>query len=190
MPVVTITLIEGYDDATKRAMERRLTHAVKATIDAPLDGITIIAHEVAANGYMRGGQARTPGTPNPPAAEIVRRYLDAMEARDLDTARGFLAGGFTMTFPGGVTLRTLEELVEWAAPRYRSVAKTYDRIEESVSEAGIVIHCSGTLSGEWHDGGSFSGIRFIDRFTVAGGKLVDQMVWNDMGEARAAASGD
>ena len=25
-------------------------------------------------------------------------------------------------------------------------------------------------------------IRFIDRFTVAGGRLVDQMVWNDMGE--------
>jgi hypothetical protein len=31
-------------------------------------------------------------------------------------------------------------------------------------------------------GEKYSGIRFIDRFTVRDGKLADQMVWNDMAE--------
>ncbi len=43
---------------------------------------------------------------------------------------------------------------------------------------------TGAGKGEWPDGAAFSGIRFIDRFTVAGGKLVDEMVWNDLAEVR------
>ena len=38
---------------------------------------------------------------------------------------------------------------------------------------------------EWPDGAAFSGIRFIDRFTVADGKLADQTVWNDLAEVKA-----
>ena len=45
-----------------------------------------------------------------------------------------------------------------------------------------MIYCFGTLYGELLDGTPYSGIRFIDRFTVRDGKLVDQMVWNDMAE--------
>jgi len=48
-----------------------------------------------------------------------------------------------------------------------------------------VVYCHGTLSGEWPDGSAFSGIRFIDRFTVRAGKLADQTVWNDLAETRA-----
>ncbi|MDJ0949080.1 MAG: tautomerase family protein [Alphaproteobacteria bacterium] len=188
MPVVTVTLIEGYDDDTKRGIERRLTDAIKATIDAPMDGITVIVNEVAPSNYMRGRTSRTPGAPSPPAAELVRAFLDAMEARDLAKAEGFLAEGFTMTFPGGASFTKLDELVAWAEPRYRFVKKSYQRVDEAVGEAGVVVYCSGTLSGEWRDGTPFEGIRFIDRFTVAGGKLVDQMVWNDMGEAKGAQS--
>lgn len=42
------------------------------------------------------------------------------------------------------------------------------------------VYCFGTLYGELLDGTPYSGIRFIDRFTVSDGKLVDQRVWNDM----------
>ncbi len=35
---------------------------------------------------------------------------------------------------------------------------------------------------ELPDGSPYSGIRFIDRFTVRAGTLVDQNVWNDMAE--------
>lgn len=117
-------------------------------------------------------------------AQVVRDYLAAMERRDLAAAKGMLAPGFAMTFPGGVRLETLEQLVEWARPRYRSARKIYDRFDVAPAQDGAaIVYCFGTLHGELLSGEAFSGIRFIDRFTVAGGRLLDQMVWNDMAEA-------
>jgi hypothetical protein len=110
--------------------------------------------------------------------QTVRSYLDAMERRDLATAKSLLAPGFHMVFPGNKRFDSLEQLVESAKRRYRSAKKTYERYEA----AGDVMYCYGTLYGELLDGTPYSGIRFIDRFTVRDGKLVDQMVWNDMAE--------
>lgn len=183
MPVVRITLIEGYDDETKRQLATRLTDAVRATIDAPLDGITVAIEEVAPSGYMRGRVSRTPGKPLPGGREIVNSFLSAMEARDLEKARTFLADGFTMTFPGGAEFTTLEELVDWARTRYRFVTKSYEAYDECSGAAGNVVYCFGTLAGQWPDGTEFSGIRFIDRFETDGGRLTRQSVWNDLGEA-------
>jgi len=112
------------------------------------------------------------------AEELVRRYLDAMERRDLAAAKALLAPGFFMVFPGGRRFDSLEALVEWARGRYRSARKTYERYDA----AGDVIYCFGTLNGERLDGTRYSGIRFIDRFTVREGRLVDQQVWNDLAE--------
>lgn len=185
MPVIRTTLIEGYDDATKRRLGERLTDAVRATIAAPLDGITVILEEVKPAGYMRGRQSRVPGAPKPAGADVVRDFLSAMEARDLDRAQGFLAEGFAMTFPGPARFSNLAELVEWGRARYRFVRKTYEVFEEAVGPDGLIVYCSGTLAGEWPDGTAFEGIRFIDRFTVVDGKLADQKVWNDLAETRA-----
>ena len=112
------------------------------------------------------------------AQEIVRRYLDAMERRDLDAARSLLAPGFHMTFPGDQRFTTLEQLVERSKGRYRSAKKRYERFDAVEDK----VYCFGTLFGELLDGTPYSGIRFIDRFTVRDGKLVDQKVWNDMAE--------
>jgi hypothetical protein len=112
------------------------------------------------------------------AERIVREYLDAMERRDLAAAKAFLAPGFWMLFPGGKRYESLEALVEGARGRYRSARKTYERFDT----AGDVVYCYGTLYGELLSGEKYSGIRFIDRFTVRDGKLADQMVWNDMAE--------
>ena len=114
--------------------------------------------------------------------KIVRDYLDAMERRDLATAKGFLAPGFFMVFPGNKRFDSLEQLVQSAKGRYRSAKKTYERFD--AFEDGV--YCFGTLYGELLDGTPYSGIRFIDRFTVKDGKLVDQMVWNDMAEVLGA----
>lgn len=116
------------------------------------------------------------------AAARVKAYLMAMEARDLSAARAMLAPGFTMTFPGGRRMSTLEELIEWARPRYRFVKKTYERFDTSDD----VVYCFGTLHGEWPDGTPFQGIRFIDRFELAGGLITRQDVWNDIAEVRPA----
>ncbi len=121
------------------------------------------------------------------AAQIVQDYLAAMEARDLDTALGFLSDGFRMTFPGGETFTRPDQLMDWAKSRYRSVGKTYSGFDEIPSPDGAVVYCFGTLHGTWLDGTAFEGIRFIDRFEVKDGKLTDQQVWNDMGEYRLSA---
>lgn len=101
-----------------------------------------------------------------------------MERRDLAAARACLASGFRMIFPGGRRLESLDALVDYAKGRYRSARKTYERFDS----AGDVVYCFGTLSGERLDGSPYAGVRFIDRFTVRGGKLADQQVWNDMAE--------
>lgn len=121
--------------------------------------------------------------PEKDVAQTVRDFLGAMERRDLPAARAMLAPGFSMLFPGGARIDTLERLVEWARERYRSARKSYERFDV-VPGAGdtTVVYCFGTLHGEQLSGEAFSGIRFIDRFTVTGGLLVDQMVWNDMAE--------
>ena len=117
------------------------------------------------------------------SADVVRSYLSAMERRDLPAAQALLAPGFSMTFPGGRTFTTLAELVEWAKPRYKRALKRYDRYDEAPqSDGSTVVYCYGTLFGELLDGRPYEGVRFIDRFTVRGGLLADQMVWNDMAE--------
>ena len=116
--------------------------------------------------------------------QTVRTYLAAMEARDLSVARRLLAPGFFMEFPGGVRMESLEALIEWARPRYRFARKTYVRFDSCPDGTGTVVYCFGSLAGEWLDGAAFAGIRFIDRFSVRDGLLVDQTVWNDMGEVR------
>ena len=61
VPVITVTLMEGYDEQTRSELCTRLTDAVIDTIVAPLDGVTVVINEVPAANYMRGRQQRTPG---------------------------------------------------------------------------------------------------------------------------------
>ena len=183
MPVVTITLMEGYDATVKQTMATRLTDAVRATIAAPLDGITVNIYEVAKpTGYMRGRVAREPGAPVPDAEAVVRDFLSLMEARQLETAQALMAPGCTMTFPGTGPMTSIDDLLDWARNRYARVGKEIERIDSAPGEDGVTVYCFGTLKGEWLDGRPFDGIRFIDRFTVKDGLIIDQLVWNDMGE--------
>jgi len=184
MPVIKVTLIEGYDGETVQRLAARLTDAVRATIAAPPEGITVIAEEVKPTSYMRGGKARVPGPPVPGALEVARDFLAKLEARDLEAAKAHLGEGFEMTFPSGKRLTTLEDLVEWSRTRYARVSKTFDGWDEGFDGDIAVVSCRGTLAGEWLDGSSFAGIRFADRFEIRGGRIVRQDVWNDLAEFR------
>ena len=62
MPVIQVTLIEGYDAATRQDLCRRLTDAAMATIQAPAEAVTVAIHEVAAAGYMRGRGSQDAGS--------------------------------------------------------------------------------------------------------------------------------
>ena len=115
-------------------------------------------------------------------ASLALAFLDAMGARRLEEATAMTAPGFAMVFPGGKVFSDWPALLAWAAPRYRSIAKTIERVEEAPG----AVYVSGTLHGERPDGTPFADVRFIDRFEVAGGKILRQEVWNDLGELGVA----
>ena len=184
MPIVRVTLIEGYDDATIRTLSARLTDAVRATIAAPPAGITVVTETVRPACYMRGGESRSPGPAAPSAVDVVKDFLARLEARDLAGATALTGDGFEKVFPSGKQMRDLETLVEWSRTRYARVRKQFDGFDEAVSGDRAIVWCRGTLEGAWTDGTPFEGIRFCDRFELSGGRIVFQEVWNDLSEWR------
>ena len=122
------------------------------------------------------------------AIKICEAFLIAMEKRDLDLARSFIApDALEMVFPGGARFASIEEMVAGAATRYRFVGKHFDRRESWATTGGESVLIAGTLYGEWLDGTTFEGIRFIDVFDLRNGKIWRQHVWNDMGEYKLRA---
>jgi hypothetical protein len=45
------------------------------------------------------------------------------------------------------------------------------------------------MAGEWNDGTPYATVRYIDRFDVQNGKIVDMNVWSDMAEFRPKDAG-
>lgn len=183
MPIVEAKILQGYAPEDKQRLCKALTDAVRFVVPADPDAVIVILHELPATDYARGGKHRTPAPAWPDPAGIVMAYLQAMEARDLALAQRHLGAGFEMFFPGSGPMRTLAELIDWAAPRYRFVAKAYEAVEAFQSDR-TVVYTRGTLNGQWPDGTAFEGIRFIDRFELEDGKIVRQDVWNDIAEVR------
>lgn len=184
MPVVEAHILQGYDAGEKSRLTSALTDAVRFVVPAPDEAITVLLHEYPADAYARGGEQRRPAPANADPRLLVKDYLAAMEARDLDTAKALLGDGFQMIFPGTQAMTSLTELIEWAKDRYRFVTKAYEAIEAFHNGRVSVVYVRGTLAGEWMDGTAFDGIRFIDRFEVTGGKILRQDVWNDIAEMR------
>ena len=188
MPVLEIHLLEGYSDVDKARLLEGLTDAVRLVVPAPPEAVTVMIHEMRSGDYMRGRQVRTPAPARPDPSGIVQQFLSDMQARNLDAARTHLAPEFTMHFPGSGAIYDLDALIRWAAPRYRSVMKTYAGFDTMQTNGDAsVVYCRGTLSGVWSDGTAFDGIRFIDRFEITDGLLTRQDVWNDIAEMRATS---
>jgi phenylpyruvate tautomerase PptA (4-oxalocrotonate tautomerase family) len=185
MPVVSITLLPGYAVQTQHRLVNRLAQAVRSVIDTPEAGTTVFVNEVST--YRRDGRVFSEGrAAHPVASDLVQSFLQAMQAGDEAKAQSHLHADFRMCFPGGVVMHSLQELRTWAQQRYQSIAKHYDRFEESWQGDATVVFCHGTLQGTWLHGGSFEGVRFIDRIEVRGAQILQQDVWNDLAEHRQA----
>ena len=181
MPVTQITLLPGYDPDTQTRLVDHVTRAVRSVIPAAEAGTTTFIQEVST--YRRDGRVFQQGNAAlPSASDVVRAFLQAMQARDLAQARTHLHPDFSMVFPGGHRFSELDEMIAWARPRYQRIAKTFEAFEESWQGDVTVVYCTGTLSGVWPNGEAFEGIRFVDRFEVRAGLLQRQHVWNDLGE--------
>jgi hypothetical protein len=184
MPTTQITLLPGYEKPIQARLVERVSNAVRSVVPATEAGtITFISE---ASTYMRVGRVLDQGNANLlDAGEIVRTFLAAMQSRNLDLAKTFLAPDFVMCFPGNAQFHKLEELVQWSRERYQDVGKVIESVEQSWQRDCTVVYCYGTLHGKWPDGSAFADIRFIDRFKVVNNLLVEQNVWNDIAEVRS-----
>jgi phenylpyruvate tautomerase PptA (4-oxalocrotonate tautomerase family) len=185
MPVVSITLLPGYSAQARERLVERTARTVRSVIAASNAGTTVFVNEAAT--YQRDGiRMSAGGAELPEASALVRQFLERMQARELDAARQMLAPGFVMTFPGAAPMREFSELLDWAKTRYSRIGKRFERFDECWQDDRTVVYCSGTLEGVWLDGSTFDGIRFMDRFEIAGGLIQRQDVWNDLAEVKAA----
>jgi len=116
---------------------------------------------------------------------IVRAFLAALQARDVEAAQRYLAPDARIVVPGGRVVGSVRDIVANSGSRYRTIGKVIERVDAVASTHNVVVYCLGTLHGEWPDGRSFEGIRFVDRFELRDGRIELQEVWNDAAEHRA-----
>jgi ketosteroid isomerase-like protein len=116
------------------------------------------------------------------AAETVERFLVASMVPDPETAALYIAPDLRITFTGGRPYSHPRDTAAFNAKRYRWVKKRMERTDVVPGHGETIVYNLGTLYGEWPDGTPFEGNRYVDRFVVRGGKIVQMDVWNDSAE--------
>lgn len=116
------------------------------------------------------------------AAAIVEKFLVASMVPDPETAARYIADDLAITFTGGRKYRHPRETAAFNAGRYKWVKKKMERSDVVPGRSETIVYNLGTLYGEWPDGTPFEGNRYVDRFVVRGGKIVQMDVWNDSAE--------
>jgi len=123
------------------------------------------------------------------AASIVERFLVASMVPDPETAARYIADDLAITFTGGRKYQHPRETTAFNAGRYKWVKKKMERTDVVPGRGETILYNLGTLYGEWPDGTPFEGNRYVDRFVVRGGKIVQMDVWNDSAERILTARG-
>ena len=116
------------------------------------------------------------------AADIVEKFLEASMVPDPETAARYIAADLAITFTGGRKYSHPRETAGFNAKRYRWVKKKMMRTDVVAASGETIVYNTGTLYGEWPDGTPFEGNRYVDRFVVRNGKIVQMDVWNDSAE--------
>jgi len=116
------------------------------------------------------------------AAAIVEKFLEASMVPDPVTAARYVADDLKLTFTGGRKMSHPRDSAAFNAKRYKWVKKKMERSDVVPGTRETIVYNIGTLYGEWPDGTPFEGNRYVDRFVVRGGKIVQMDVWNDSAE--------
>jgi len=116
------------------------------------------------------------------AAEIVEKYLEASMIPDPVGAAKYIAKDVRITFTGGRQFRHPSDCAAFNAKRYAWVKKKMERSDVVPGADETIVYNTGTLYGAWPDGTPFEGNRYVDRFVVRNGLIVDMQVWNDSAE--------
>ena len=133
----------------------------------------------------------TPASPDAPAsplpatpAEVVDEFLRLVMIPDPQSASRFTAPGIRIRFTGNREMHAPGDTSAFNAKRYAWVKKKIERTE--VVAGGTpdetVVYSLGTLYGAWPDGTAFEGNRYVDRYVVRHGLIVQMDVWNDSAE--------
>jgi hypothetical protein len=125
------------------------------------------------------------------AARIVEAFLDASMIPDPVRARTYMAPNVRITFTGGRRFDDPSGTAAFNATRYRIVKKKFERTDVVAggTDHETIVYNIGTLYGEWPNGETFSGNRYVDRFVVSQGKIVRMDVWNDSAELLLVRAG-
>ena len=118
------------------------------------------------------------------AARVVDEFLRLVMIPDPDAARRFVSPALAIRFTGNRAMKDPAETTAFNAARYRWVKKRIERTESVVpsGDGDAVVYSLGTLYGEWPDGTPFEGNRYVDRYVVRQGLIVQMDVWNDSAE--------
>lgn len=122
----------------------------------------------------------------PTPAQVVDEFLRLVMIPDPASARRYVAPGLRIRFTGGRAMSDPAECAAFNAGRYRWVKKRIERTETiqplPQDGADVIVYSLGTLYGEWPDGTPFEGNRYVDRYVVRDGLIVQMEVWNDSAE--------
>jgi hypothetical protein len=116
--------------------------------------------------------------------EIVEEFLRIIMIPDPEGARAFTSPELRIRFTGARAMRDPSETSAFNAGRYKWVKKRFERSDlvTGATDEEAIVYNIGTLHGEWLDATPFEGNRYVDRYVVKKGKIVQMDVWNDSAE--------
>lgn len=116
--------------------------------------------------------------------DVVKHFFAAMSKRDFAGMEQVMAPNFKMTVTGGHVFSHPRDFAARSLKQQKSARKTTDKYEEIPTAKGAIVFAMGSMAGEWNNGTPYEKIRYIDRFEIENGKIVDMNVWSDMAEFR------
>jgi hypothetical protein len=122
--------------------------------------------------------------PNLGPKEIVEEFLRIIMVPDPVGARAFTSPELRIRFTGGRPMRDPSETSAFNAERYAWVKKRFERTDlvAGATDEEAIVYNIGTLYGAWLDGTPFEGNRYVDRYVLKHGLIVQMDVWNDSAE--------
>ncbi len=117
--------------------------------------------------------------------DTVEEFLRIIMIPDPEGARAFVSADLRIRFTGAREMQDPAQCTAFNRSRYAWVKKRFeqtDTVATGSADADAIVYNIGTLYGEWLDGTPFEGNRYVDRYVVRNGKIVQMDVWNDSAE--------
>lgn len=116
--------------------------------------------------------------------DLVETFLRTIMIPDPVAARAYVSPDLRIRFTGGREMKDPSECSAFNASRYAWVKKKFEQTDvvEGASSGHAIVYNIGTLYGAWPDGTLFEGNRYVDRYVVKDGLIVQMDVWNDSAE--------